>query len=67
MTSEDQIAYKPIYDKQPTSVIIHEDLKVISRLHAKYFNHKEYVPCTCNWKLVKKWINALNELYEEQL
>tara|TARA_R110000796_G_scaffold10042_3_gene33678 strand:- start:7282 stop:7479 length:198 start_codon:yes stop_codon:yes gene_type:complete len=38
---------------------------LVCELHAKYFKHKFYKPCTCNPKVIKKWIDQLNELYDK--
>ena len=40
----------------------HEDL---SRIHARVFQHKYYVPCTCNPKEWKRHIDDLNKVYGE--
>tara|TARA_R100001163_G_C5043506_1_gene181199 strand:- start:1052 stop:1336 length:285 start_codon:yes stop_codon:yes gene_type:complete len=40
-----------------------EEVKMISKLHAKYFNHKYKVPCSCSPKLIQGWIEQLNDLY----
>jgi hypothetical protein len=39
--------------------------KILCELHAKYFNHRYYEPCTCNGKIYKQWINQLNKLYDK--
>lgn len=39
------------------------EFELICQLHAKYFNHKYYKPCSCNPKEIKRWISQLNELY----
>ena len=44
-----------------TTVMSNEDFKTMCRLHAKYFNHKYYQPCTCNKTRLRQWINQLNE------
>lgn len=40
----------------------HEDL---SRIHARVFQHKYYVPCTCNPKEWKRHIEDLKKVYGE--
>ena len=40
----------------------HEDL---SRIHARVFQHKYYVPCTCNPKEWKRHIEDLRKVYGE--
>ena len=41
-----------------------DEVKLISKLHAKYFNHKYHTPCSCNPKKVLRWIDDLNDIYE---
>jgi len=40
-----------------------EEFELICELHAKYFNHNYYKPCTCSPKTIVKWIKNLNDLY----
>ena len=41
-----------------------DEVKLISKLHAKYFNHNYHTPCSCNPKKVLRWIDELNDIYE---
>lgn len=43
--------------------IYKDEINLIVELHAKYFKHKVYRPCTCNPKVYNKWIYDLNEIY----
>ena len=38
---------------------------LVCELHAKYFKHKFYKPCTCNPNTIKQWIAQLNDVYEK--
>tara|TARA_E500000318_G_scaffold105680_1_gene112857 strand:+ start:3218 stop:3433 length:216 start_codon:yes stop_codon:yes gene_type:complete len=38
---------------------------VIATLHAKYFRHSYYKPCTCSGKTWQQWISQLNDLYDQ--
>lgn len=53
---------------EPT--ISKEEIKLISKLHAKYFNHVFAIPCSCSPKKsrrkIEKWINELNTMFETQ-
>lgn len=40
------------------------EFETICRLHAKYFNHRFYKPCTCNPKQIKRWIVDLNKIWD---
>jgi hypothetical protein len=41
-----------------------QQYELICILHAKYYNHSYYKPCTCNPKTIKTWIAQLNDIYE---
>lgn len=41
-----------------------QQYELICKLHAKYYNHSYYKPCTCNPKTIKTWIAQLNDIYE---
>ena len=42
-----------------------KEFELICELHASYFNHLYYKPCTCSPKIVIKWIKNINDLYAE--
>jgi hypothetical protein len=42
-----------------------DEFNLVCLLHAKYFKHKYYKPCTCNPRTIKTWIAQLNDLYEK--
>jgi len=37
---------------------------LIARLHAKYYKHQYYKPCSCSGKTWQQWISQLNDLYD---
>lgn len=39
------------------------EVEMISMLHAKYYNHKYEVPCSCSPKTLQKWVDDLNKTY----
>ena len=41
-----------------------KEFEMVCQLHARYFNHKYYKPCTCNPKTVLKWIKQITDLYD---
>ena len=63
MEAQDQTSWEKFREKKRNS-ITQGELETISRLHAKYFNHSFYKPCTCNPKTINKWIADLNMYYE---
>lgn len=42
-----------------------KEFEMICQLHANYFNHKYYKPCTCNPKTILKWIKQITDLYDK--
>ena len=39
------------------------EYRMISQLHATYFNHKVNYPCKCNPKIIQSYIDDLNKLF----
>ena len=37
--------------------------KILCTLHAKYYNHKYYEPCSCVAKIYRMWIADIDRLY----
>jgi len=42
-----------------------DQFELVCTLHAKYFKHSFYKPCTCNPRTIKTWISQLNDIYDE--
>lgn len=42
-----------------------KNFELVCRLHAKYYKHRYYKPCTCNPNTIKRWIAQLNDVYEK--
>lgn len=42
-----------------------KEFEMICQLHANYFKHKYYKPCTCNPKTILKWIKQITDLYDK--
>jgi hypothetical protein len=42
-----------------------QDQKQIAKIHARIFNHAYHIPCGCNPKLWKQWIEELRSVYSE--
>jgi len=49
-----------------TNKISRVQYELICQLHAKYYKHSYYKPCTCNPKTIKQWIAQLNDIYDQQ-
>lgn len=39
------------------------EYELICQLHAKYYKHSYYKPCTCSPRTINKWIAQLNDIY----
>ena len=48
-----------------SSTISRQQFELICQLHAKYYKHRYYKPCTCNPKTIKLWIAQLNDVYDK--
>ena len=40
-----------------------DEFRLVCELHATYYKHRFYKPCTCSPKKIKKWINDLNAIW----
>jgi|TARA_B110000261_G_C13069671_1_gene351622 hypothetical protein len=45
-------------------VITNLEFTLVCQLHAKYYKHTYYKPCTCSPKIVKRWIKDLNLIFD---
>jgi hypothetical protein len=41
------------------------EFELVCQLHAKYYKHPFYKPCTCSPRTINKWIAMLNDVYAE--
>jgi len=44
-------------------VISPKEFELVCYLHARYFKHTYYKPCTCSPTTINKWIKDLNLLW----
>jgi hypothetical protein len=49
------------------STISGREFELVCDLHSRYKKHSYYKPCTCNPKEIKRWIDHLNEIYQNGL
>ena len=56
---EEWKAYKSV----KTNTLLPHQRKIITKLHASLFNHKEVVPCTCNPKQWMNFIQGIDKVY----
>ena len=40
-----------------------QEFELVCKLHADYYKHKFYRPCTCSPKTIKQWIKDLNVIW----
>jgi hypothetical protein len=53
-----------IFRLSKKSTISREEFTMVCKLHSTYYKHKYYEPCTCNPKLINKWIQELNVVWD---
>lgn len=67
---EDYLEFQEFQTKMKSG-INDEDLKVIYRLHSKYFSHNYIEPCGCGgakkMDTINKWMGDLEKIFENGL
>ena len=67
MTKEEWFQWLEFRESGTETITVPEQ-KLIATLHAKYFNHKYQMPCSCKpskaRKQFQKWIDDLNIRFE---
>lgn len=48
-----------------TNKLSEDQFNLVCALHAKYYKHSFYKPCTCSPKTIKTWIAQLNDIYDQ--
>jgi len=71
MVKEDLIRWKDFQENgYPFEKLKRKDeeryVKLICEIHAKLFNHKYKVPCTCNGVVYRRWVEEINKLIIDQ-
>ena len=51
------------FKAEVTSKLTQPQYKLLCTLHAKYFNHTYYEPCSCRPKELKRWIADIDRIY----
>jgi hypothetical protein len=51
------------FKAEVTTKLTQPQYKLLCTLHAKYFNHTYYEPCSCRPKELKRWIADIDRLY----
>lgn len=52
------------FRKVKKQTITSAEYTMICKLHSKYKKHRYYKPCTCSPKIIVRWINDLNKIYD---
>ena len=39
------------------------EFELVCKLHAEYYKHNYYKPCTCSPRTIKQWIKDLNVIW----
>lgn len=48
-----------------TSKLNQKQFKLLCDLHAKYYKHRYYEPCSCRPKEIRMWIADIERLYNK--
>ena len=51
------------FRESKNNTITRGEFRLVCLLHSQYYKHKYFEPCTCNPKLINKWIKELNIVY----
>jgi len=61
--SKDEYEEWKSYNAVKTNTLQPDQRKIVTKLHASLFNHKEVVPCTCNPKQWMQFIEGIDKVY----
>ena len=56
-----------IFRDNPKNTISGREFELVCDLHSRYHKHSFYKPCTCNPKEIKRWIDDLNNIWNNGL
>jgi hypothetical protein len=62
MVEEDLERWLEFTNRPKQNEINREEMELIARLHSIYYKHKFNIPCSCNGKIYKRWIQDINKL-----
>tara|TARA_R100000406_G_C3040174_1_gene105784 strand:- start:190 stop:381 length:192 start_codon:yes stop_codon:yes gene_type:complete len=62
MVEEDKEKWLELTNRPKQHELDRVQIELVCELHAKYYNHKYYEPCTCNGSTYRMWIKDLNKL-----
>jgi len=63
---KDYAKWKSFRMGEQHDVITAEEFELVCQLHARYYKHSFYKPCTCAPKTVNKWISDLNLIWSNE-
>ena len=55
-----------VFRQGTKDVISAAEFDLVCKLHAEYQKHSFYKPCTCNPKLINRWIADLNVIWNNK-
>lgn len=53
------------FKAEVTTKLTQPQYKLLCTLHAKYYNHDYYEPCSCRPKELKRWVADIDRLYNK--
>jgi len=60
MTEKEYNLFTKVKEQKSLTV---ENQEIIATLHAKYYKHQFFMPCSCSGKTWKQWVAQLNDVY----
>ena len=64
MVKEDRNEWET-FKAEVTTKLTKPQYKLLCRLHAKYYNHSYYEPCSCRPKELLRWIKDIDRIYNQ--
>lgn len=53
------------FKSKVTTKLNQKQFKLLCELHAKFYKHKYYEPCSCRPKEIRMWIADIDRLYNK--
>jgi hypothetical protein len=66
MTEKDYASWTEFLSSK-SNTLTKEEQELLARLHAIYYKHSYYLPCTCSPKTYNTWIEQVNAVYKNGL
>lgn len=61
--SKEDYADWTTFRAQTSDKLYKDEFEMVCQLHAKYYKHRYYKPCSCSPRTINKWIAQLNDIF----